>query len=315
MKYYTYDEIKTKKLPPPAELDYVEFDFEDLTIRAYGILHGVTGAHNRDYNNLVTRTINTASGLIVGEKGMKLIYRKCHFDCEVDDWLVLRPSDSFFMGMQLMLDPRCLWMMTVDSLREYFTQKAPFPSEKNVDLQVAINESPNFHYLKPSLRRTIHGHISSEEAIRNDLRILSAPGITNILPRKRKLKLHHPIYKRMMVLERFMHIPARSLHMLHYAVGLAKTSDARLVSIFIGETHNTDMEFLSRKGAFLFKSLTKKEKEMYNTIQHRAERMSQGNTVSVKVTYYLLKFRYYLTLFLGACLPTTLYIWLLSFYF
>jgi hypothetical protein len=45
---------------PPELLDWIEFDFEGVTIRVRGVLHGLTGGANREYIDLVERSIRDA---------------------------------------------------------------------------------------------------------------------------------------------------------------------------------------------------------------------------------------------------------------
>ena len=75
---------------PPDSLDFLEFDFDGVTFRCYGILHGITGGLNREYRDFIKRSIQNIEGIKLAEKGMKQLYRKCGIDAELEDWAVLR---------------------------------------------------------------------------------------------------------------------------------------------------------------------------------------------------------------------------------
>ena len=69
------EELLYSNNPPPATLDYLEFDFKGVTFRCFGILHGITGVLNRDYREFVKDSIRAVDGVKLAEKGMKQLYR------------------------------------------------------------------------------------------------------------------------------------------------------------------------------------------------------------------------------------------------
>ena len=126
--------IQTDDIEPPKKLDYIEFEFRGVTVRSFGILHGVTGGLNKEYRDFIKKSIAEVEGFKIAEKGMKTLYKGCGIDKELEDWLVLSPVDTFFMGLHLVLDPRTLRMITIDPIVEMLTQKDPFIANNKKNL-------------------------------------------------------------------------------------------------------------------------------------------------------------------------------------
>ena len=116
--YAPLDKVIHEDCLRPKTLDFLEFEVEGITIRAYGVLHGLTGGMNQEYRDFVKLSIRQAEGLKLGEKGFKIHYAHCGIDEELEDWLILGVSDCFSMGFQMVFDPRCFFMLTIDPIIE-----------------------------------------------------------------------------------------------------------------------------------------------------------------------------------------------------
>ena len=290
---------------PPQNLDYLEFEYQGVTFRCFGILHGITGGLNQDYCHFIKNSIKQIKGLKLAEKGMKQLYRGCGIDEEMEDWLVLRKIDCLIMGFQLIADPRCLWMISVDAIREKLRKHDPFIVNGRQNIS-DLGESPYFHYMDEYQRRDLMGFLPSKQAIANDLDSMTS-WYRAILPRSRHVKINHPQWHRILLLERLMHIPCRSIHMLHYALAYAKQHDHKLVNIFVGETHNTDMHYLAGHLTAMSNSMSDDQNKAMQKIINRAEKFGRRNKFSDKLELVFKKSTYILFLLIGASISFSLY--------
>ena len=308
MEKYRYrtEELLHSTIKPPESLDYLEFEYHDTLFRCYGILHGITGGLNREYSEFVKKSIRTTEGIKLAEKGMKQLYRDCGIDEEMEDWLVLRKIDCLVMGFQLLADPRCLWMITIDAIRERLRKHDPFIANKRQNIS-DLGESPYFHYLDEEQRRELIGFLPSQQAINNDLSSMTR-WYRAILPKHRHSKIDHPQWHRILLLERIMHIPCRSIHMLHYALGYAKQHNHKLVNIFVGETHNTDMHYLANNLASLSGTLNNRQKQVMKKIMNRAIKFGKRSNLKEKAQLFSMKTSYLIFLLIGATLPISAYL-------
>lgn len=307
---YTPEQLQSSDNPPPEKLDYLEFSYQGITIRTFGILHGITGGLNREYFEFTKHSIRQTEGLKLAEKGMKQLYRNCGIDEELEDWMVLRPVDCLVMGIQLLGDPRCLWMITVDALRERLRKLDPYTCNQRRNIS-DLGESPYFHYLDEHQRRELVGFLPSNEAIAKDLKSMSH-WHGAILPKPRHTPIDHPQWRRILLLERIMHIPCRSIHMLHYATSYAKKHNHQLVNIFVGETHNTDMHFLAQNSGQFSEAFGQKEQGVMRRIGERARRFARCDSVYDKLTLGIKKIGYITFLLIGATIPLSAYVMLWS---
>jgi hypothetical protein len=253
---------------------------------------------NRTYRRFVREHIRRASGLKLAEKGMKAAYHGCGIDRELEDWLVLRASDCFLMGLQLVLDLRCLRMITLDAAAEVLRSRDPFVSDPQHNAS-HLGESPYFHYLDPVERRELIGFPPPAQALRRDLRLLCR-WWSDLLPRRIRFRFSNPKWGRILLLNRFMHIPARSLHMLHFAVACAEGRGVDEVSLFVGETHNTDMRCIATGEEALTGSLDMGARKAFDRIVRRAERFGGGSSCMARLCMAALKARYILLITAGA---------------
>lgn len=308
---YSVETILASTLLKPDELDYLKFEFDGITFRCYGILHGITGGLNRDYRDFIKQSIRSIDGIKLAEKGMKQLYPNCGIDAELEDWAVLRKIDCIVLGFQLLADPRCLWMITIDALRETFKQKDSFTQNNRQHIS-DLGESPYFHYLDEQQRREIAGFLPSREAIKNDLQSM-CHWYSAIIPKPRHKKIEHPQWRRLLLLERIMHIPCRSIHMLYFALAYAKKHNYKTVNLFIGETHNTDMQFLAKKSDDFFNELNSKQQAIMKEIIHNATQLGKRSTFTDNIVKVYEKIRYIGFILIGASIPTALYLFLYNF--
>jgi len=295
---------------PPEHLDCLEFDYQGVTFRCFGILHGITGGLNHDYREFVKRTIRDTEGVKLAEKGMKQLYRHCGIDEELEDWLVLRRIDCLVMGFQLLADPRCLWMITIDALREQLRKQDPFILHNREEIE-GVGESPYFHYLDEHQRRELVGFMPSQQAITHDLHSMTR-WYRNIFPKARHSHIRHPQWRRILLLERIMHIPCRSIHMLHYALAYARQYDHKLVNIFVGETHNTDMHYLATETTAFHESLDEDKRGVKQKIIEEATLYGKRSRLPERLMLGWRKLNYLSFLLFGAMIPLGFYLSLYS---
>lgn len=305
MKRLTAEELQHTTNILPKDMDYLEFQYEGISFRVFGVLHGITGGLNQEYVKFTKDSIRSAEGIKLAEKGMKQLYSGCGIDEELEDWLVLRRIDCLTMGFQLLADPRCLWMITVDALREKFRKKDPFIANNRKNI-TELGESPYFHYMDEYQRRELIGFMPSREAISKDLFSMSK-WYRTILPTTRHTKIEHPQWHRLLLLERIMHIPCRSIHMLHYALAYAKQHNHKLVNLFVGETHNTDMHYLAKHAQEFYSSLDNESRSTMDSIISKATFFGGRSKTSETFQLALKKINYLVFLIIGALIPMSIY--------
>ena len=303
---YKPHQLLNSVIPRPDTLDYIEFQHNGITVRCFGILHGITGGLNSEYREFIKQSIKSVEGLKLAEKGMKSLYPNCQIDAELEDWVVLRPIDSLLMGFKLIIDPRCLWMISIDALRELWRKEDAFISNKRLNI-ADLGESPFFHYLDEHERRKVAGFRPPQQALSQDIESLSY-WYGTLLSKSPKRKIIHPQWRRILLLENLMHIPARSVHMLAYASAFAKKHNHKLVNLFVGETHNTDMQFLAREHHQLNKTFSPTQLKTINKINTRAIEMADSRNRYGLFKYSLKKSLYLFYLLLGTASATSVYL-------
>ncbi|NTF17030.1 hypothetical protein G6L37_01130 [Agrobacterium rubi] len=245
--YVRAEDLSDLSVVAPELLDWIEFAFEGVTVRVRGVLHGLTGGANREYLDLVERSINDArrSGIVMAEKSMRAMYR-ARIDKELDDWLVFRPGDAFRLGAKLFFTPSLLWMLVVGGFKERLTTRDEFDAGGRDDPDL-LGGSPLFHRLEPSERRALAGFPGTLACVRRHLalRIGVPPGPDG------RAEVPGKHWRHLNVIEQQSLIPIRSVHMLHYAVTYARRKGVPLVNVFVGEMHNSDMAVLARNWSAL----------------------------------------------------------------
>lgn len=224
---------------PPATLDFLEFGHRGVRIRAYGFLHGVTGGPNAAYRSLVRRSVAEAPGLVLGEMGLRragLGIRR-----ELDDHLPVGFRDAFSLGLRMVCHPVAAPCIAAGAVMESVRRADPIGPGRMPGI-VDLARSPRFHLVDPWERRALSGLPGPEPYLR-----------LNLARRRRQAAMKaprfpDPMWSWLTVLEPWANIPARSVHMLEFAAELALAEGHGTASLFVGETHNTDMHWLAHGG-------------------------------------------------------------------
>ncbi|MFS1428893.1 hypothetical protein LMH73_017540 [Vibrio splendidus] len=218
-----------------TDIDALSFSVDGVEVHAYGILHGITGGPNRDYVNAVNRAIESSPGVKYCEKSMKSMYKGLNFD--VADWLVFRSIDTFKFAFSSFVNPSFIYHFVRTAFAEKTTKHSRFGQDDIYSLCDAAS-SLKFHSIHPNERREICGFPNPEEYLRlNVLRWENGYRKRFRFPDKDWAWLEH--------IEPNACIPLRSIHMLEYAITHAKANDIKVISIFCGELHNSDMAWYS----------------------------------------------------------------------
>ena len=230
--YSSWNSILGGHVERPDTLDAITVNYNGVTVHVYGVVHGITGGANQAYIRLVNRTIRQAEGPRLCEKSMKMIYEG--LDQDVYDWLQIPFKDSFGFGLSLTLYPRALWLIIRTMLRE--KSKTSQFGDNNVRILGDLGGDALFHMLDPQQRRLLAGLPSSEDYLR-----------LNLLRRKNKdkrsLVFADHNWEWLSYAEKYANIPMRSVHMIEYAVAWARREKQSVVSLFVGEGHNTDIQW------------------------------------------------------------------------
>jgi hypothetical protein len=241
--YVRPEALADPEVRPPELLDLIEFDFEGVTIRVRGVLHGLTGGANREYIDLVERSITAArgTGIIMAEKSMRSMYR-AKIDKELDDWLVFRARDAFRLGTKLYFTPSLLWMLASAGFRERMTARDEFDAEGRRD-PVLLGGSPLFHRIDPYERRALSGFPETLACVRRHL----ALRVGAIAGDDGRAVVPGTHWRHLNLIEKHSLIPIRSVHMLCFAASYARRKGVGAVNVFVGEMHNSDMAVLARE--------------------------------------------------------------------
>ncbi|WP_231586616.1 hypothetical protein [Cupriavidus basilensis] len=202
----------------------------------YGVLHGLTGGTNLEYKGHVERAIASAPGLIFGE--MRFIQMYCGIEVDMDDWTEIPLADAFRMQLKATISPLRLWRVQRTRRAERKTVTDRFGADGVRRLQ-DIGGSMAFHALHPTERRQIAGFLSPGDYL-----------VENCLRRRGLGRTEPPAFPDgdwhwMQMVEPQLNIPLRSVFMLEFAVERARAIGVEEISIFVGEIHNSDMQWLA----------------------------------------------------------------------
>lgn len=219
----------------PETLDCIVVSRDNIEIRVYGILHALSGGINQEYRDFVNKTIEaekTKNTKVLAEKMMKKMYHG--IDEEVEDWLQVSSRDAAIIGLKTML-PHNLINIIVLLLKEKFTKKDAF-NIMNPKIE-DIGGSPYFHKISPIERRLLAGFPEPKEYLKR-----------NIERGKSPFRYKGPVFPAkgwswLTVVEPFVNIPLRSIHMIEYTFEYAKRNKLNEVALFVGEIHNSDIEW------------------------------------------------------------------------
>lgn len=112
----------------------------------------------------------------------------------------------------------------------------------------------------------------------------------------------------MELVEPYINIPYRSVHMLEYACEVARTRDVKEISIFVGEIHNSDMAWYvaTKEGKVVL------DPELEHALAEVADRARQyANRSGTHVHLKRKRLTYLSGAALGAILPAGAYAWLI----
>jgi hypothetical protein len=275
------EEFLTQPLEKPQYADCIDLDYEGIKFHVYGVLHGITGGTNREYVSFVNDTINQAKGLKLGEKSMLKMYKG--LDAELDDWFQMPNKDTFFLTLRLLFSPKASWNIIKTTIKEK-TQKLDKFDINNRKIE-DLGGSPYFHLLDHYLRREYLGFPNSENYfIVNFNRRKGQGSFTPIV-------YQDPDWKWLTYIEKFVNIPYRSVHMIEFAVKEAKKKNIKEVSLFIGETHHSDIAwYINRKPL---------SDELEKEIAQIKDQALNGNKFIKKLSYLC-------SAALAACIPAVI---------
>jgi len=208
-------------------------DYKGVKVFVYGVLHGVTGGTNKDYVDFVNKTIEKAVGVKFCEKSMQTMYSG--LDKDVHDWRQMSCKDAFSMSFKSFINPLFYWILLRTIIKEKITKKSTF-GENEIYSASNIAEDKQFHLIKPSERRLLAGFPLPEQYMK--LNLLRRTGNY-----QRKIDFVDPDWKWLTHIEPYANIPMRSIHMIEYTVEYCLKNNIKEASLFVGEVHNSDIEW------------------------------------------------------------------------
>lgn len=218
-------------------IDGTSFDYRGIRCHVFGVLHGLTGGTNRQYKALVERAIQDAPGeLIFGETKFAKLYRG--IQVEMDDWTEIPLRDAFRMQMKAALTPARLLRLSRRIWSERRTKTDRFGRNGLRRLQ-DIGGSAAFHTISPAERRRLAGFPAPYEYLEENCRRRIGTGNTA------GPAFPDPDWDWLAMIEPQLKIPLRSVFMLEFAVERASRLGATEISLFVGDVHNSDMEWLA----------------------------------------------------------------------
>lgn len=268
--YKSMSELFFSNIKKPELIDKITFRKDGIIFHVYGVLHGLTGATNKEYKAFVNHTIANATGMKLCEKSMKMMYNG--LDYELDDWLQVPAKDVFLLTIKLFLSPITIYDLLKTLVKETLQKKDKF-NKNNIRRIQDLGGSLYFHLLKPEERRVLVGFPTSEQYFRE-----------NMLRRKGKGTLHSfnrtdPDWRWLSHIEKNVNIPYRSVHMFERALQLAKEKNIQEVSMFVGESHNSDINWYVNNDI--------KDKEMLEEIKKikKKTQLSKTGMLTAKCVY------------------------------
>ena len=233
MKYFDIFEIVKGDKEAPTLIDAIPLHYKGIDVNVYGVLHGVTGGTNKDYVDFINKTIKEAKGTKFCEKSMKTMYKG--LDKDVHDWRQMRCRDAFQMSFKSFLNPYFPYILVKTMIKEKLKKSSDFGKD-NFYSACDISKDKQFHLIKPSERRILAGFPHPEDYMK-----------LNLARRNNKVKKSidfvDPDWKWLTFIEPYANIPMRSIHMIEYVVEYCRKHDIKEASLFIGEVHNSDIEW------------------------------------------------------------------------
>ena len=214
-----------------SPIDRMTLHHQGVVVHVYGIL-GLTGGPDQTYIRAVNETIAAAEGLRLGQVSIAWMYKGLHGD--LADWLQVPLADAFRLAFALTCSPVRLLRLLVTGLRRKTTQPDKYAHNARRE---NIGGSLALHSLSPYQRRNLAGFPDPETYLRMNLD--RRAGMRYASPSA------DPDWLLLSYIEPYSNIPCRSIHMLEYGVTQARAGGFSVVSLFVGEIHNTDMAWLT----------------------------------------------------------------------
>lgn len=290
MKYIPFNILMSNQtIQSPDYLDSIVFEDDNIEFKVYGVLHALTGGTNKEYVEFVNKTIayeKSQNNFVFSEKAMKKMYRG--IDKEVEDWIQVPTKDLFTLGLKMIL-PHNICKILFTIIKEKVSKNSRFNIRKP-NLQ-DIGGSPFFHLLKPSHRRIVAGFSNPEKYLNINLaRIINNEKIPSP-------KFPDKDWSWLSILEPHVNIPIRSIHMFEYAKAYAKKHNLKNVALFVGEIHNSDIDWYVNE--FDIDVFSDEEKKVLNTVYEKVE-------IALSEDFKKEKFKY----FFFSMLPVTIFLWI-----
>jgi len=259
----------------PLTADCIKINYKGIEVSVYGILHAITGGTNREYRDFVNNTIKSAEGVNLAEKSMKAMYKG--LDVEVEDWLQIKPKDAFLFSLMSFLKPMFLITIIKTLVSEKITKFSGF-GLNGVNVPNNLSGDPRFHLLSPLDRRILAGFPLPEQYF--NLNLMRRSKL-----QKEKINFADHNWEWLTYVEPYGNIPMRSIHMIEYSVQYAIKNNINSVNLFVGEIHNSDIEwFVENKKKH---TLPKEIEIVSQKIEFEVTDLLKGKN-KYKYTYYLL---------------------------
>lgn len=274
----TMDDILAQAAP--TTLDEIHFEYEGVRFHVYGVLHGITGGMNAEYRQCLTRTATSANGTLFAEKGLFALLREVKRPVSLCDWAVIRPWDAIGMGLRMVLLPAAWRVCTIDVLLEAVRRHDQFPRSRRME---DLGGSPFFHLLDPWTRRRMIGFPEPGVGLQHDLMLCAEPW-RELWP-NRPRTISGPWNRVLQIVQRHGHIPSRSLHMLSFAAEYARRTGVTEASLFVGETHNTDMAWLATHDKGFRGQCDVKRAKAYDRVVYRSRQLARQLAAKSWIVY------------------------------
>ena len=271
--YIKLDDILSKEIDNPDNLGCINLDYKGVNINVYGVLHAITGGTNRDYVNFVLDTIEKEKRIKFCEKSMKAMYKG--LDVEVDDWLQIKPKEAFLMSFKSCTKFWYFHTLMKTIIREKLNKNSKF-GFNNIKIPTELSGDRKFHLLEPKERRIFAGFPIPEQYF--NLNLKRRRGKSN-----QKIQFADKDWDWLSFVEPYANIPMRSIHMIEYVTQYCIKNNIKEAAIFIGEIHNSDIEWFVNNKERLSENINQAAKTIENEVSELLE-----NKHRYKYFYYIL---------------------------
>jgi hypothetical protein len=233
--YHDLEDVLSKALPEPDVCDSLAVVYRGVTLHVYGFLHGITGAGNNKYRQFIQHSIDVAPKPVLSEKRFSHVYRG--IDAELEDWAPIQLWQAFSQTGRMLLHPGALASVSLLAFLEHVRKGDRFSD----GLVSHLGDSPSFHLIDPDVRRAICGFPDPATYFKIGITRYLAP----FSPHVSAIHVPDPDWAWLEAVEPNATISLRSLHMIEFAAAYAIEKGVTELSVFVGETHNTDIEWLA----------------------------------------------------------------------